>query len=440
MKKKILYSVLAVLCLNLPLKAQSGQVINALKPGDEIPEIIWQSTSKLAQLSGGEIGVKFGKFRNKLIILDFWATWCGSCLKHFSELHALQEKYKNDVEIILVNSYNSGDSREKIAAALKVQNRQIAGGFKLPCIVGDSVLADAFPHTYLPHMVWIGKDGIVKAITSAEEVTPPNIELLLAKNSLNTYGKADESSNRLLYSKNDLPEKNLLHYCILLKGKIDGLGGGARQRTIEGAVRGMVFSNRTLLTLYNMAAGRLITHYTPKNMLLDVSDSSAFILPKSGISLEDWQRKNLYSLDLIAPPGAFGDFFKMMLDDLNLYSGYTGTIMNKDMGCWILTRINSGESLTTKGGDYNNTLFEDKRQELHNAPVIDLVEWLESLTGPNEAVINQTGYKMIDLSFEKRAGDLQTAKGLLIHHGLQLSYQKRHQDILVIRKNNLNQH
>jgi thiol-disulfide isomerase/thioredoxin len=32
-------------------------------------------------------------FNGKLMILDFWATWCGACISKFPKLDSLQKKY-----------------------------------------------------------------------------------------------------------------------------------------------------------------------------------------------------------------------------------------------------------------------------------------------------------------------------------------------------------
>lgn len=451
MKKTILIIVLAVLCLFFKVEARNiakgklehpranDTLVRPLIAGQFISQGLWKTPLKIIKPSKTEYLMSLDQYKGKVILLDFWATWCGSCLKHFPELDSLQERYKKDLKIILVNSYNSGDTKSKIIRLLQLKNRELKGGLSLPCVISDSILANTFPHTFLPHLVWIGKDGIVKAITSADEVTTKNIDLLLATNSLTTYGKVDESTQQLLYSNNNLPQKNLVQYSILLKGKIDGLGGGARPRKINDSIRGMVFSNRSLFTLFNMAASRLIKDFTPKNLILTVHDSSVFFQPKSGVSLEEWQRKNFYSLDLIVPSGQFANFYKYMLADLNRYSGYTGTIETKDLGCWTIQRTKPDNLFATKGGTYNNTLFETGQKVLKNAPIKDLCEWLNSMTGPNEPVIDQTGYtKMIDINFEKGSDNLKSVNDQLAHWGLTLAYKTLRQDVLIIRDTNNN--
>jgi hypothetical protein len=362
-------------------------------------------------------------------------------LKAIPNFHRLQEKYKEQVSFVLVNSTKSTrDTEPKIIKTLQTLNSQIAGGYTLPNVVGDSILDEAFPHHFIPHLVWIGTDGIVKAITSHEEVTSHNIDLLIAENAVKTYGKVDKASNKLIYLSKDLPENNLDHYSILLKGVIYGLGDGSRTRVINGINRGQVFSNRSLFNLYEMAANKLIPRFSPKNIVLDVPDTTVFLPPASSDLQVEWRQKNDYTLDLVVPAESFSDFYKIMLADLNLYSGYTGKIIKRDMASWVIRRTSSNDLLSTKGGEYKNTLFESKQQVLNNAGIRDLVDWLESLTGNNEAVIDETGLKMIDIKFDKLIANIETAKKELFKHGLKLSRQTKTLDVLLISKTNPNPH
>ena len=40
------------------------------------------------------------KYQNKVILLDFWATWCPPCIEEIPHLIKVREKYKDKMEII----------------------------------------------------------------------------------------------------------------------------------------------------------------------------------------------------------------------------------------------------------------------------------------------------------------------------------------------------
>jgi thiol-disulfide isomerase/thioredoxin len=48
------------------------------------------------------------KQKGKVVVVDFWATWCAPCVKELPELVALQKKYPKDVVAISFNLDNDG--------------------------------------------------------------------------------------------------------------------------------------------------------------------------------------------------------------------------------------------------------------------------------------------------------------------------------------------
>lgn len=82
--------------------------------GGDAPEIefIWKSDGKTGHLSD---------LKGKVVVLDFWATWCGPCVASFPNIRELQKRYKGyPVEIVGVTSLQGrhirrqGDKREAI--------------------------------------------------------------------------------------------------------------------------------------------------------------------------------------------------------------------------------------------------------------------------------------------------------------------------------------
>ena len=83
----------------------AGTTLRFLKERVEVPAFA------AADLSGRQIST--AEFKNKVILVNFWATWCPPCREEIPDLIALQDKYRDQLQIIGV-SQDSG-SPEQVA-------------------------------------------------------------------------------------------------------------------------------------------------------------------------------------------------------------------------------------------------------------------------------------------------------------------------------------
>jgi thiol-disulfide isomerase/thioredoxin len=90
------------------------------------------------------------EYRGKVVVLDFWATWCGPCIRTMPAIQQLHEKYlSNDLIIFGVNSWEESNS----SAYMKSK------GFTYGLLLKGEEIAKAYRVDTLPTVYVIGADG-----------------------------------------------------------------------------------------------------------------------------------------------------------------------------------------------------------------------------------------------------------------------------------------
>ena len=90
----------------------SGATAAALEEGDRAPSFAAPSLT-------GPGTVELGKYRGKIVYLDFWASWCGPCLKAIPEIEEMRSEFPEDqFQIVAVNL----DQKEKKALRFLEKN------------------------------------------------------------------------------------------------------------------------------------------------------------------------------------------------------------------------------------------------------------------------------------------------------------------------------
>ncbi|WP_461791636.1 TlpA family protein disulfide reductase [Pedobacter sp.] len=173
MKKITITIAMAVLCLNFSLYAQEKAPTKTYQIGDKVPDIQLENI-----LNHTTHQAKISDFKNKAILLDFWATWCGSCIKSFPKIDSLQKQFPKNLQVLLIDN-SSRDNLEKIKTFLAKFKTEYPS-FSLPLVTGNAATNTLYHSGSLPHYIWIGYDRKIKAITGPGEITHTNIERLVA--------------------------------------------------------------------------------------------------------------------------------------------------------------------------------------------------------------------------------------------------------------------
>jgi len=398
--------------------------------GDPVPNLSFETvlyhSSSTARLSD---------FKGKLIILDFWATWCASCLHAFPKMDSLQNIFKDQLKIILVNCKSTNDDLERVQAFFTRWQSRTGKPLSLTTIVSDTITEKLFPHQVIPHYVWIDKNGKVLAITSSEEVTADNIRSVIAGGHPAITMKKDQDQGRPLFSSEDLPLSGLKGYSVLVKGWFEGLPSGSKIREREGVVCGRAMTNTSLLDMYRTIAGEIDPSAGSKRFMVFTDDSSGLFAPDGGTEPRDsWYKDHAFSLDVIVPIENASHLYERMLSVLNESSGYSGKFEKRKMKCWRLIADSTGQ-LKTAGGKPMNRLWDKEKPSLTSSNLSVLANYLNNLPAVKELVVNGTGFTAnVDLQFDGPFSDWSSIRKNLSRYGLRLQREERVIKVFVIRK------
>jgi thiol-disulfide isomerase/thioredoxin len=155
----------AALFVNLGWVFRNADAIRPLGRGTEAPAF------SLPRVDGKAGEVSLGGMRGKVVLLDFWATWCAPCLHMLPTLHRLYRRWQGQgVEFLGINSDGATATPEQVSEMLR------ANPAPYPMVIDQhGEVFSLYKVVALPHMVLIDRDGsIIKTfwgVTSETELS-----------------------------------------------------------------------------------------------------------------------------------------------------------------------------------------------------------------------------------------------------------------------------
>ncbi len=99
--------------------------------------------------------------RGKVVMLNFWATWCGWCMKDLPVMERLNKQYKQQGLVVLGINTEDRETAQYFLQKTRYTFRNV--------VDEDGAIGDLFGIEALPTVIIIGKDGrIVSEIVGAE--------------------------------------------------------------------------------------------------------------------------------------------------------------------------------------------------------------------------------------------------------------------------------
>ncbi len=123
------------------------------------PDFSWQTKD-------GKI-VHLSDLKGKVVLLDFWATWCGPCRMTIPHVEALYKKYK-DKGVVVIGINLDGPSKRAVVSQFIKEH-----GITYTVVGDNGTVAQEYGATSIPRFFFIDKHGrIAKMIVGYD----PNME------------------------------------------------------------------------------------------------------------------------------------------------------------------------------------------------------------------------------------------------------------------------
>ncbi len=429
---------MGLLCLNFKVQAQDNKAVDVtlkgIQIGQKVPDITISNLHNYKDANGKPATTaKLSDFKGKLLILDFWATWCSPCVAMIPKMDSLQKSFGDKIQFLSVTY----QTEKEVLPFLEKFEKQRGKHYDLPVVTADKELHRLFPHVYLPHYVWIDGDGIVKGITEKEQVNANSIhDMLQAKVSIiskeekvDIYDQSKQMSENLNYGDNII-------YSSTLTGYARGIASNFSVRTDSLNGRKLTLTNVPLMWLYRMAFGG--SGFIGKNRIsIKLATTSNFWSELKGEAYRKWlEDGNGYCYRLQVPFYARNEAYSKMKDDLAmLFPMYEARTEIQQKEVFALVRTSSVDKLSSKEDKYVSR-FDINGIELRNTYLIELIYKLNSQYQQRSSlpIIDQTAFKgKIDLSIEANLSNMDQINTALQAYDLKFIKKVVPLEVLVIK-------
>lgn len=119
-------------------------------------ERIGREAPDLALTDQNGVEWRLADLTGKVVVLKFWATWCGPCLAEFPHFVKMLERYENDDEVAFLTVASAGSTRES------VQETLLENGYSLPVLFDDRGASVDFRILSYPTTLYLDGQGMIQ--------------------------------------------------------------------------------------------------------------------------------------------------------------------------------------------------------------------------------------------------------------------------------------
>ena len=408
--------------------------------GEKVPDIPLQKI-----LNNNLVSSSIHQLNNKPIIIEFWHQYCSVCRGEIPKLNQLYNKYKDCVQFLMVTFQSEADTRY-------FMQQQAAAGkpILLPVAVEDTLLRKTFGHEGDPHVVWIGGDGTVQAITSHLALNDQHIKQWLRDKDIHLATKGNSryiNIDEPLLIRGEADQSVDKKYYARLTGFIDSVSSISFHATETDNGLKVLITNATIdqifkefYTRYDTASlGFLDIDWLNKRIDYRYKDSSRIsnwnAVYESGYdAMNYFEQHHLYSFEIFAPVKNMQELAGYALQELQQQLHIKASTDTININGLALVSINKQEKFKMKGvRSTEPDALQDSVLSTSGEAMWSLVNVI-NLHFNMPLVVDETGYTgKIDVSVPYRKNDIPALKKNLQQYGLGLVPKIYRVPVLVLK-------
>ena len=153
----VVLGIMATLVLALAiLDMQAGwSSFSPMKTGEPMPPVEGRD------LDGEIVKISAGDTNGRVLLLDFWATWCGPCIEEMPILQRLHQRYEREgLDLLAVNT-DSGTLAQRTGL---VRDFLRTHDLDVPVMLDDGRVETAYRVQVLPTLYLVGRDGKIREV------------------------------------------------------------------------------------------------------------------------------------------------------------------------------------------------------------------------------------------------------------------------------------